>query len=133
MRVATTPDFLESIANDPRVRPWLGDSSEPVKAGDSWAITRALEWDDGGVVFMDEGVGVYSVHLVFARKAKGVIEKCFQAADWLFAHGGAAVVADIPATHRHVRAVALALGMKERGGRWWLTAAEHKERANGLG
>lgn len=130
MRVAVTPDSLEAVANHPRVRPWIGDSGEPVRAGPTWAITKALEWDDqGGILFMDEGDDVYSVHLVFARKTRGVIEKCFQAADWFFAQGGAAIVADIPKTHRHVRAVALALGMKERGGRWWLTAQEHKERA----
>ena len=130
MRVAVTPDSLEAVANHPRVRPWLGGSNERVEAGETWAITKALEWDSqGGVVFMDEGGSVYSAHLVFARKTRGILDKCSQAVEWLFAHGGAAIVADIPKPHRHVRAVALALGMKERGGRWWLTAQEHKERA----
>lgn len=132
MKVSQSPDFLESVANDPRVRPWIGGEGD-IRAGDSWITTKAVEWDDGGVIFMPESVGVFSVHLVFARKARDVVDKCRQAADWIFAQGAQAVVAEVPVTHRHVRAVAQALGMTQRGGRWWLTATEHKERANGLG
>lgn len=129
MKRSDDPAFLEGVANHPRVRPYIGgDPSKPVKAGNSWARTVALEWPDGGVVFIAESPAVYSAHLVFARKAKDPLPRCLEALSYLFGLGASAVVADIPAGYRHVRRIARAAGMTQRNGRWWITAKEHKER-----
>lgn len=129
MRVAGTPDFLESIANDPLIRPWVGGNGE-VRAGESWARTVALEWDDGGVIFMREAPRVYSVHLVFKRKARDVLAKLADAKRFAFEHMDAhTLVAEIPATHRHVRKCAEAMGMRQDGALWVL----QKDLSDGLG
>lgn len=115
MKVARSPAFLEGIANSPRVRPWIGGAG-PVHAGETWRRTVALEWDDGGVVFMRESPGVYSAHLVFQRKARDVLDKCREALRDLFTRQGAAkVVASFPPRYRHVRAIAEAAGMRRIG------------------
>ena len=127
MKRATDPAHLEAIANHPRIRPFIGgDPSVPVKAGQSWARTVALEWPEGGVIFIAETPAVYSAHLVFQRKTKDPLPRCLEALDYLFGLGASAVVADIPPGYRHVRRIAQAAGMKERNGRWWLTAHEHR-------
>lgn len=132
MKRAESPEFLESIANSPRVRPYLGGSGE-VRAGDTWARSVALQWEDGGVVFMQEAPGVYDAHLVFARKAKDTLQKCRKALDYIFGLGARRVIARVPAGYWHVRRIARAAGMTESGGVYAITAEQHKERAEWAG
>lgn len=114
MRRATAPDHLERIANHPRVRPFIGGTPESkaseFRAGESWARTIALEWDEGGVVFIEEGPGVYSAHLVFLPKTRDVIGKVAQALDYLMPDHADRVLADFPVGFRHVRRLAERLG-----------------------
>lgn len=129
MRLAVSPHRLEAIANNPRVRPYLGgDVSQPVRAADSWARTIALEWPDGGVVFLWEGPAIYSAHLVFQRKAKNTLARCHEALGFLFAKGAWAVVADVQPKNWPARRIAEAVGMTLRGGKWWITATEWQAR-----
>jgi hypothetical protein len=110
VRRATAPDFLESVANHPRVRPYIGGSGE-FRCGDSWARTIALEWDDGGVVFLEEGPGVYSAHLVFLPKAKDVLGKCQQAMAYLMPQHADRLLCDFPSRYRHVRKIVERCGL----------------------
>ncbi len=115
MRVATSPDFLESVANHPRVRPYIGGEGE-FRAGDSWANSIGLEWDCGGVVFMQEAPGIYSGHLVFARKTQGALEKVREAFAHMFDTVKARQIrADFPSHYAHVRRIVRALGMRHLG------------------
>jgi hypothetical protein len=109
VRRATAPDHLERIANHPRVRPFIGGSGE-FRAGESWDRTIALEWDEGGVVFLAEAPGVYSAHLVFLPKTKDVAGKVRAALDYLMPDHADRVLADFPSGFRHVRRLAERIG-----------------------
>ena len=112
MRVAVSPAHLEAVANHPRVRPYIGAGTDPIAAGDSWQRTVALEWDEGGIVFMLEAPGVYSAHWVFLPKTKEVIGKAREALRYLFTHTDAQrVIGKTPLQLRHARKAALAAGM----------------------
>lgn len=110
MKRATDPAFLESVANHPRVRPFLGGEGS-FRAGESWARTIALEWDDGGVVFLEEAPGVYSAHILFLPKAKDVLAKCREAMAYLMPAHADRLLADFPAGFRHVRRIVEACGL----------------------
>lgn len=112
MRVAADPAHLEAIANDPAIRPYLGGDGE-VRAGDSWANTIGLEWDSGGVVFVQEAMGIYSGHLVFARKTQDTLAKVQEAFRHMFCTVKAREIrADFPSHFAHVRRIVRALGMR---------------------
>jgi hypothetical protein len=129
VRVATSPERLEAIANSPRVRPYLGGEGR-IAAGDTWGRTLALEWPDGGVVFMAEGDDVFDAHLVFDRGAHDTLHKCREALQHLFTRTRARkVTGNFPTNFRHVRRLVTALGMrhvKDEDGRahYALTARE---------
>lgn len=113
MRVADSPTFLESVANDPRVRPFIGPGSEEVRAGDSWARTLGLEWDTGGIVFMDQGDGVYDAHLLFLPGTQHTLAKCREALRYLFTRTKARkVIGSIPVDNTRARRIASAAGMQ---------------------
>lgn len=84
MRRATSPEFLESVANHPAVLPYIGGNGQPFKAGESWANTVALEWDEGGIVFLRTAPGVYSAHFVFLPKTRDIPAKCAEALRYMF-------------------------------------------------
>ena len=113
MRVAVSPALLEAVANHPRVRPYIGPGSEPCEAGESWQRTIALEWDEGGVVFMREAHGQYSVHLVFLPHTKDPAAKLAQALRHMFTQTDCLeVIGATPTRYRHVRKTATAAGLK---------------------
>ena len=115
MRVATTPDHLESVANHPRVRPYIGPGSGEFRAGESWGRTVALEWDTGGIVFLLEAPGIYSGHWVFLPKTPDVIGKAREAIAYLFAHTDARKIIGKTPTHlKHALRAAKAAGMRHR-------------------
>lgn len=114
MRRATSPTFLESVANDPRVRPFIGGSGE-VKAGKTWRDTIALEWDGGGIAFLRESPGVYSAHLLFLPNASP-LKKCLEALRYMFTRTGChTVIGQIPQDNEPARRIALAAGMQHLG------------------
>lgn len=110
MKRAASPDFLESVANHPRVRPFIGGTGR-FEAGASWGRTIALEWDDGGVVFLEEAPGVVSAHILFLPKAKNVIGKCREALAYVMPQHADTVLADFPSGFRHVRKIVEACGL----------------------
>ena len=113
MKVSDSADFLESIANHPRVIRAIGCTAESFVAGDSWNASIGLEWPTGGIVFVRESPGVYSAHLVFAPKTKEVIGKCRAALRYMFTKTPAhTITGKIPLTLRHARKVATAAGMQ---------------------
>ena len=111
MRVATSPAFLEAIANDPRVRPALGGEGE--FRCTTWAGTVALEWDEGGIVFRPEWPGVYSAHWLFLPHTKDVLGKASEALAYLFTHTDAAkVIGQTPLHLKHAIRAARNAGMR---------------------
>lgn len=113
MRVADSPDFLESVANHPSVRPYIGGGNERVEAGESWPGCIGLEWPTGGIVFMPEGDGVYDAHLLFLPCTPDKLGKCREALRYLFTRTDARkVVGRIPETHLKARRIAQAAGMR---------------------
>lgn len=103
MKRATAPDHLERIANHPRVRPFIGDTGPILPV-------IALEWDEGGVVFLEEAPGVFSIHLLFLPKTRDVIGKVRAALDYLMPDHADRVLADFPAGFKHVRRLCAPLG-----------------------
>lgn len=113
MRVADSPAFLEGVANNPRVRPYIGPGTHEFRAGESWWRTLALEWGEGGIVFLDEGRGTYSAHWVFLPKTPDVVGKAREALRYLFTHTDARrVIGKTPLKLRHARKAAKAAGMR---------------------
>ena len=113
MRIAVSPTFLESVANLPRVRPYIGPGTHRFEAGESWARTVALEWAEGGVVFLRESPRVYSAHLVFAPKTPDPAGKLRAALGYLFTTTDCLrVIGETPARYRHVRKTAERAGLK---------------------
>ena len=84
MNVSKSANFLESIANHPRVIRAIGFSGERFAAGESWNWSIGLEWPSGGIVFVRESPGVYSGHLVFAPKTRDVLGKTRDAFRYMF-------------------------------------------------
>lgn len=85
MKRAVDPAFLESIANHPSVRPYLGgDGKSEFRTEDTWAQTIALEWPEGGLVFLRHAPGLYSGHFVFLPHTPDVAGKCREALDYMF-------------------------------------------------
>lgn len=113
MRVARSPAFLEFVANHPRVRPYIGPGTQRFEAGYSWFRTVALEWPEGGVVFLRELGTIYSAHLVFLPKTKDAAGKFRQALAYLFTNTDCqTVIGQTNTRWRHVRRTAEAAGLK---------------------
>lgn len=78
MRLERTTDatFLNTIANHPEVRPWLGtDGKSHVDLGVLLEVPGAFALinEFGGFVFIPEGGGVYEFHTQFLPEARGRI------------------------------------------------------------
>ena len=100
LRVATSPDFLESVAE--KVLDAAG-----FKPGDSWQDTIGLEWDTGGIVFLKHAHRWYSAHLVFLPKTKDIAGKCRQALNYLFTKTDCYVLTgEIPVHLKHAVRIA---------------------------
>ena len=109
-----TADFLESLANDPRIRPFIGGEGE-VRAGESWNDSIGLEWDSGGIVFLKESPGVYSAHLLFLPHASP-LKKCLEALRYMFTRTAChTVIGQIPTDNANARRIAVLAGMDHLG------------------
>jgi len=85
MKVAETPDFLQSVIDDPRVFPLIapdGVTSAPLSAIFDQGL--GLEFDTGGFFFHRLGDGVYEVHTLFRPGTRNAYECCQAAAHYLF-------------------------------------------------
>jgi len=85
MKVAETPDFLQSVIDDPRVFPWIApDGVEQAPLSAIFCDGIGLEFDRGGFFFHRLGDGVYEVHTLFLPGSKHALECCQAAAHYLF-------------------------------------------------
>ena len=113
MRVATSPAFLEACANCPRVRPYIGGGLGLFAAGESWKHTVGLEWDTGGIVFVQHSPGIYSGHWVFLPGTTDVVAKARDALRHMFTETNALkITGKTPLKLRHARKAAQAAGMR---------------------
>jgi hypothetical protein len=114
VRRAESPEFLESLANDPRIRPFIGGEGE-VRAGETWKDSIGLEWHNGGMVFLRESPGVYSAHLLFLPHASP-LKKVLQAFRYMFTRTAChTVIGQIPTDNTKARRLALLVGMDYLG------------------
>lgn len=84
MRLATGPEFLESVANHERVLPWVSAHSVPVSLAGIWPTCTGFEFETGGFVFQRLGAACYEVHTLFLPKSKGVLNCARLAAHFMF-------------------------------------------------
>lgn len=120
MIVAETPEFLESVANHPKVFPCVSVKGlSEIRFGDKWDECIGLQWEDGGFVMHKQDEGVYEVHTLFLPRAKDTTAKAQEARRHMFEVVGAhllltQVARDLP----HVRRFA------ERAGFVWFGEAK---------
>ena len=85
MRVADTPDFLQSVIDHPKVKYWVspdGVTDVPLSAIFNDGI--GLEFETGGFFFHRLGDGVYEVHTLFLPGTKNALQCCQAAAHFMF-------------------------------------------------
>lgn len=86
MRVAESPDFLQSVIDHPKVRPWIKpdgvDGDIPLSAIFDQGI--GLEFETGGFFFHSLGDGVYEVHTLFLPGTTNAFDCCRAAAHFMF-------------------------------------------------
>src|SRR5690606_1275901 len=86
--VADSPEFLESVANHPRVFPFVSvKGCGEIRFGPIWDDCVALQWEDGGFLFHKQDEGVYEVHTLFLPRAKDKHEKAEEALAHMWANG----------------------------------------------
>ena len=83
MRLAETPDFLQSVME--QRWHWVARDGTPKgQLADIFDRCVSLECEDGGAVFVPLGGGVYDAHVMFKPKAKDVRAKCREAIRLMF-------------------------------------------------
>jgi hypothetical protein len=112
VRVATSPEWLESIANDPRVFPYIARKGRAsFDLSGVWADCIGLEFDTGGWVFHRVARGVYDAHTLFLPKSLDVRGKAKQALAYLFGRDATLIIGRIPADLPHARRLARDMGL----------------------
>ena len=112
MRLSASPDFLQSVANDPRVFPAIASKGRgPFDLSAVWADCIGLEFDTGGWVFHQIAPGVYDAHTLFLPKSLDVRGKAREALAYLFTHGATEIIGRIPADLPHARRLARDMGL----------------------
>lgn len=85
MRVAESPDFLQSVIDHPQVKRWIApDGVDELSLSAVFADGIALEFDTGGFFFHRLGDGVYEVHTLFLPGTKNALDCCKAAAHFMF-------------------------------------------------
>lgn len=104
MKVAQTPDFLESVANHPRVLPAItckGKTS--IDLAPVWDDCIGLEFERGGFVFHRQDAGVYEVHTVFLPRTRDVDACAVEALAYMFANGATLILTQVAKDLPHVK------------------------------
>jgi hypothetical protein len=72
VRRTLDPTFLNTVANHPEVRPWIGGVG-PIDLTSTLADSAnfALQTDDGGWVFVRHEPAIYELHTLFLRRGRG--------------------------------------------------------------
>lgn len=85
MKVAESPDFLQSVMDDDRVWRWIApDDCERLPLSAIFADGIGLEFDGGGFFFHRLGDGVYEVHTLFLPGSRHAFQSCQAAAHFMF-------------------------------------------------
>lgn len=86
MRIAQTPEFLQSVIDHPDVRPWVAQDSQtgelPLSAVFDQGI--GIEFETGGFFFHRLGDGVYEVHTLFLPGTTEAFRACQASAHYMF-------------------------------------------------
>ena len=109
MKIDTTPDFLESVANHPRVYPYVSvKGCGYIRFGKIWDDCIAVVFDTGGWLFHRQDHNVYEVHTMFLPKSRDVNAKALRALGYMFDEAGAdLIVTQIAGDLPHVRRLAV--------------------------
>lgn len=85
MKIAQTPDFLQSVIDHPKVKPWMGpDGTDMVPLSAVFDDGIAFEFETGGFFFHRLGDGVYEVHTIFLPGTKEAFAACQAVAHYMF-------------------------------------------------
>ncbi|MFK3647910.1 hypothetical protein ACI2IY_05660 [Lysobacter enzymogenes] len=116
MKIARSPDFLESVANDPRVFPAVSCAGmERVDLAPVWGDCIGLEFDTGGWLFHRLRPAYYEVHTLFLPRSRYVREMALAAAHYMFTGTDAMeLVTKVPVDLPSALALAKASGFTER-------------------
>lgn len=108
MRIATGPEFLESIANHPRVFPSVSRAGDgPISLAAAWPECIGIEFDTGGWLAHRLAPGLYELHTLFLPKSRGVRVAAAQMLRYLFcARDAIELVTRVPADLPHARRLA---------------------------
>lgn len=113
MKVAESPEFLESVANHPRVLPYVTVKGvDRISFAPIWVDCIGLEFDTGGWVFHRQEPGVYEVHTLFLPKSVNVQEKAREALRYMFNLDATSILTQVATDLPHVRRLALRNGFK---------------------
>lgn len=87
MRIAASPDFLQSVIDHPKVRRWVAKDEEmeldlPLSKVFEQGI--GIEFDTGGFFFHSLGDGIYEVHTLFLPETTNALACCEAAAHFMF-------------------------------------------------
>ncbi len=115
MKISESPDFLESIANDPRVLKFVSPDGTPVSFGDKWADCIGLEWETGGFVFHRHDPETYEVHTLFLPRTPDTNGKAQEALGYVFGLGATTILTQVAKDLPHVRRFALRHGFLKFG------------------
>jgi hypothetical protein len=117
LKIDTTPDFLESVANHPRVYPYVSvKGCGYIRFGKIWDDCIAVVFDTGGWLFHRQDHNVYEVHTMFLPKSRDVNAKALRALGYMFDEAGAdLIVTQIAGDLPHVRRLALRAGFEKTG------------------
>lgn len=110
--------FLNDLANDPCVRPWLGGEGELDLAPMITDLRNvAIRTDHGAWVFHNLGAGTYEVHTMFrpAGRGKALLAAAKDALTYLFSTTDAVdIVTKCPDDNEPARLASAQIGFKER-------------------
>jgi hypothetical protein len=112
LKIADTPEFLESIANDPRIFPYIScKGQERIDLSGVWHKCIGFEFDGGGWVADRLDANRYEVHTLFLPKSPNVRENAQIAFRYLFCNVDALeVVTKVPDDLPHALKLALDVG-----------------------
>jgi len=116
MKIARTPAFLESIANDPRVFPSVSCAGMGrIDLAPVWERCVGLEFDTGGWLFYQLAPMYYEVHTLFLPRSRGVREAAAAAAHYMFTGTDCTeLVTKVPDDLPHALSLARSMGFTDR-------------------
>jgi len=112
------PTFLNSVANHPEVRPWLGGEGELDLAGLLGNVQNyGIEADGGGWLLQHLAPGEYELHTLFLPEARGMsyFRQAREALRWVFTRSDCTeILTKCPDDNPPARMAAVKCGFRER-------------------